>query len=130
MSTNFFTVQLDPNLVKWGKPPLRAVTRAFPVLNFLLNKRWVHAIGDFMHGDVAAVEGLRPENISVYGDVVDVRETVVGNRGDGDALAAVGFDVKFVGFLAKGPVGVHVDFLFSRGTFGIEMRPNSCRCGC
>lgn len=82
-----------------------------------------------MHGDIAAVEGLRPIDISVYGDVIDTWETVVGDGRNGDALAAVGLDIKFVGGLAGATVAFRVGFLFRGGTFRIEMRPNACRCG-
>lgn len=129
MTTGFLTVQLNPHLVERCKPSLRTLTHAFPVLDFLLDKRGVHAIWDLVHGDVAVVEGLRPEDISINGDVVDVRETVVWNRGDGDALAAVGLDVEFVGGLAGAPVTFHIGFLIGRGTFRVEMCPNPCRCG-
>lgn len=127
--TNFVALQVNPHLIERSEPSLCTFAHAFPVLDFLFDKRWVHAIWDFVHGDIAAVEGLRPIDISVYGDVIDTWETVVGDGRNGDALAAVGLDIKFVGGLAGATVAFRVGFLFRGGTFRIEMRPNACRCG-
>ena len=128
MLPGLLTVQLHPHLVEGRKPSLCTIAHSFPVLDFLLDKRGVHAIRDFVHGDIAAVEGLRPENVRVDGDVVDVLQTVVGDRGHGYALAAVGLDVEFVGGLAGAVVAFHVGLVIARRTFRVEMRPDPGRC--
>lgn len=123
MPSSFSTVQLDPDLFERCKAPLCTLTHAHSMPNLLLNQWWIHAPGDLMHGDVAAVEGLGPEHFGVDGDVVNIGETAVRQGGDGDALAGIGLNVVFVGGLFGVLIALHAAVWFAR-TAGVEVCPD------
>lgn len=118
---NILTIQLQPHLIKRRELPLRTLAHAHPVLDALLDNWRIYAPGNLVHGDIAPVEGLGPEELGVDGDVVDFLNVVVGKRGDGDALAGAGSQVEFVTGLVGVFVGVHI----FAGTAGVEVCPSA-----